>query len=152
MVSLLSAIVVLYIIDNYTHFNSNTYLNCTTLKLRYHKLRGIVDILLTEKEGKPLIPFILSDTPDCNQYASCVGAVDTARSFFDPDVDVHIQDFDMVFHRELRDEFCLKWHLLKIPVPDDPCVARGPTATSYYSFLKGTKRVQLSNYFFVLFF
>jgi hypothetical protein len=47
--------------------------------------------MLTEKSAKPLIPFIQSDTVDCSNYPSCVSAADTARSYFNPDVDIHIQ-------------------------------------------------------------
>jgi hypothetical protein len=47
--------------------------------------------MMSEKGAKPLIPFIQSDTVDCSTYPSCVSAIDAARSYFDPDVDIHIQ-------------------------------------------------------------
>ena len=46
---------------------------------------------MSEKGAKPLIPFIQSDTVDCSTYPSCVSAIDAARSYFNPDVDIHIQ-------------------------------------------------------------
>jgi hypothetical protein len=108
---------------------------------RYHKLRGVVDVMVTEKGGKPLIPYIISDTNDCNQFESCSYSMSIARQYFEPDTDSFIQEFDMIFHSQFRDEFCLKWHTLNIPSPHDSCLPKGPTASSYYAYLLATKRV-----------
>ena len=60
--------------------------------------------------------------------------MERARSF-DPDVDKHVQDLELIFHTEERDRFCALWEGMNLPPPGDACVPQGPTATAFIAYL-----------------
>jgi len=109
----------------------------------YNIVAEHVDLLFTnDVKHLPVIPYIRADVSDCLNFPACVEAYEKSKQF-DPQNKKIVQDFDMVFITELRDEFCIHWYEKygKNPMPsegleiDKPLGAMGPSATTYVSFL-----------------
>ena len=57
----------------------------------------------------PVIPFIRADKSHCLEFPACAEAYEKSKQF-DPQNNKIVQDFDMLFKTELRDDFCRHWH------------------------------------------
>jgi hypothetical protein len=77
------------------------------------------------------VSYIEGDLAFCTDYDACNFAVNRAREF-EPDMDKHIQDFEMVFKTVERDLFCQEWRDRQFPPPDDPCVPQVNHISSMY--------------------
>lgn len=109
----------------------------------YHVVSQQVDLLFTNDNRRlPVIPFTQADMRYCLDSQPCVIAYEQSKKF-DKQSKIIVQDFDMLFRTDLRDEFCSIWHQRyeneSVPVRDigsqDSLGLLGPTATTYISFL-----------------
>merc|ERR1740124_552307 len=101
----------------------------------YHVVSPQVDLLFTKDSRRlPVIPFTQADQGDCLEFQPCVEAYQKSKQF-DKQSTILVQDFDMLFKTDLRDEFCSVWRKRyqkeSVHVED----VGTPTATTYTSFL-----------------
>lgn len=106
----------------------------------YHVVSQQVDLLFTNDSRRlPVIPFTRADVSYCLDYQPCVESYEKSK-LFDKHSKVIVQDFDMLFKTELRDEFCSIWRqryrhesgsVGDVGIQDP----MRPTATMYTSFL-----------------
>jgi len=109
----------------------------------YHVVSRQVNLLFTNDSRRlPVIPFMRADRDYCLDLQPCVEAYKESKQFDKQNI-ILVQDFDMMFRTDLRNEFCSVWcqRYGKEPVPVEnfgirnPNEPMGPTATAYTSFL-----------------
>jgi len=125
----------------------------------YHNVKRTVDLLMTDT-GTPLVPFIYSELPYCQDYPACAASVRKTRHIFNPDFDKYVADHDVPFRTDLVADFCADWEAAEAaaqnqrrlqyareavavggdaPTPmeneEEKCVPVGPTATGFIAYL-----------------
>jgi len=110
----------------------------------YHVVSEQVDLLFTNDSRRlPVIPFTQADNSYCLDSEPCVKAYEKSQQF-DKQNKIIVQDFDMLFRTDLRDEFCSIWRQRyeheavppgDIGIQDSLGPMEPPTATTYTSFL-----------------
>ena len=114
----------------------------------YHHVARHVDLMFTPGTFKPVIPFTPATYAFCFKYPYCKETVNLAQRI-NPGQDKVVQDMDMLYNTEARNEFCKEWKeengeegedlykhqqrrlMFRKKIIGPP----GPTGTAYYAWL-----------------
>jgi len=119
----------------------------------YHHVARHVDLMFTPGTFKPVIPFTPATYAFCFKYPYCKETVNLAQRI-NPGHDKVVQDMDMLYNTEARNEFCKEWKqengeegedlykhqqrrlMFRKKIIGPP----GPTGTAYYAWLVKNKK------------
>jgi len=114
----------------------------------YHHVASHVDLMFTPGEGYPVTPYTPATYPFCFKFPYCKETILLAQRISKTH-DKVVQDFDIMFHTEDRNNFCDEW--ISNYGPDGTDLykkdkralkrknfigPKGPTGSSYVAFLK----------------
>jgi len=113
----------------------------------YHIVANHVDLMFTSGKFQPVVPFTPATIPFCFKFPYCGETVNLARKFKAGHKKV-VLDFDMLYHTETRNAFCVEWRSMFGEEGEDLYKERtrtfrrkkvigppGPTGTSYTAYL-----------------
>eukprot|EP00667_Euglena_gracilis_P000518 EG_transcript_518 len=92
-----------------------------------------IDLLQGTTTGLPVVTYLNANSSYCREVAACPYSVARAARFSGQPAAVHYDISQVVFHSQLRSQFCEAWEAWYTPPACDPFP--GPTADDYMAYL-----------------
>ncbi|CAL1136115.1 unnamed protein product [Cladocopium goreaui] len=100
----------------------------------YHLISGPASVLV-DGEGRPVLPYLDANSPDCASTFGCGPSLQQARQLFGIQLQRHFDTFDVVLRTAQIQRFCEDWQLAAPQGSFETCAVEfGPTADDFFAW------------------